>query len=302
LKLRHRFGIFAFVLLLALLPACGRPRQQVANEVKGDEIAALNSQMPTSAKWSVPQLSESGIMVEATWGEMSGFDFDYLRRSEHYGHLLRELNVSEPERLYSGTDFQVFLPRQEVSVGEVWSLSSENIHPFLSQFHPDFNTDLNMDASGAYALLKAVSPQRWDVMFRIHGQFSLEETVYITPAQFAGRLRINTEEGTVEAFELQIPEKRAFNLAYEAHGDGGSMAGLGFVTDMELRSVPPNDASHSWTEQLETADAEKALARSFYPFEKIEWQSLQSARTKARREGKNLFVLIIAGVLDDQSC
>ena len=119
---------------------------------------------------------------------------------------LFDLSPHEATREYNGEAFKCFSPRVNcVAVGDVWELNLDSVIPFLSQFHPGATGKLRHGQKGAFACLRALSPDYADITFRIHAEFTLatrrkpgwkpgthehliDEARFI-PSQFTGRLR-----------------------------------------------------------------------------------------------------------------
>lgn len=271
-----------------------------SRKVTLEEIPAPS--LPTfTTQWETRVLSGSPIVLRAFWGEMSGFGIELLRDSQIYGHFIDELSLQEPERTYPGTEFQSLMWNDSIRVGQTFDIDPIKLKPFLTQFHHDVITDLNMDATGAYGILQAAGPDYYSLFFRLHAQFRVAEIIYLTPAQFDGRLLVNRKSGDIVEFEIEVPTEHLKNVAFEVHDHDG-LTGLGQIDEMSLRAEGHQLAEPDWTEQIEPKLARDILADTFFACRKIDWVPLKEAVKTSEESGKPLFVLAIAGVLDDQSC
>lgn len=312
LEKRPRFFL-VFCLCLLLLSGCRRQSQSgvltegesPAESTPREPIASSTPEASTSKTfskvWSIPSLSDDGISVGANWGQVEGSDFPRLRQST-FGSMVQSLDEFESERYYPFADFSAFLPGEGVRVGEIWKLQETGVSHFLSQLQPNFTLSMNMEGSGAYGILRAASETRLEVIFRIHGQFSFEDTVYITPGQFAGQLVVNVADKSIESFEITVPREYEPNIAFEAYGENESMVGSGFAESMYLRSIPYRTPAGDWEDELEVGEAKRRLAQEFYKFLEIDWASLEGARSKSEEQSKPIFLVIFMAPLDEQTC
>ena len=77
---------------------------------------------------------------------------------------------------YELSVFKVLLPpRVDTAVGDVWTLDARQMLPFLRQFHPGATVSLS-GQQGAYACLRAASPDYHEIAFQFHADFNLEIT------------------------------------------------------------------------------------------------------------------------------
>ena len=102
--------------------------------------------------------------------------------------------------------FDVFLPpTNEAAVGEVWAFDASGVLPFLHQFHPGASIALS-GKRGAFACLRALSPDYAEIIFRFHADFNLEMVenlveIHELDAQTRGAEKI--EELKAEIAEVQ---------------------------------------------------------------------------------------------------
>lgn len=241
-----------------------------------------------------PQQLEMTAVVEPFEGE------EMKRLSDQDAERL-SFQPAEARRTYKSEDFRFLLPATPVTVGEVWKLPQGGATSLLTQFHPSAREKLaaNMDGAGAYAILRARSDQRAEILFRVHAQLEVHPSVSLSPAQFEGQTVLNTETGQIESVHLSVPTRHAKNLNFEIHHDEHRV-GMIFAPRFELSSGP--EESRSWEEEMEPSLARQSLAKRFYAFEQLDWVEPEEALSRARESGKPLFAVVIEGVLNDQSC
>lgn len=207
---------------------------------------------------------------------------------------------THPLQHYSTTDFQVFLPPSTVSIGDVWDLDPEGILPFLRQFHPGATMDVGYNGDGAKACLRAFSPEYADIVFRIHARFTLNTSIeaYLRPAQFAGHLRINRNNGTIYQWTLSLPNRNS-NVdmgAFRTHD-------IGFVPRMELCSLSETQPkSMAWEAAITEEEADRKFQNALYKFAEIEWMPVEDAVDLAKASNRPIHAVLLFGVLDDESC
>ena len=306
------------VVMMALNFACSsgdraKPKSASTSQAVRDEeqskhnivrLAAHAVPCPIAPKvtksWETPELTSQSIQLLAAWGTMSGPDIELLRHSNIYGHHVEGLEAEIREASYSEETFANFLWKDKIKVGEPWKLEEFKAIPVLEQLHHVPLTNLNMDASGAYAVLRAASSDYFQILFRLHAQFCIADYIYLTPAQFDGTLLIDRRTGKVELFELLVPNNHRKNLAFEVHEHDG-LTGLGQIKGMRIGTESPL-LSPKWEEKISDEEARELLANEFFTCRNISWLPLDKAVKKSQETKKPLFLLAIAGVLDDQSC
>lgn len=220
---------------------------------------------------------------------------------------LVNLRVAEPEKHHSASVFQAFLPKEPVSVGDLWVVDMLGVLALFKQLHPNPNFFLHInsgDSFGLWACLRAYNDQYADIVFRIHAEFKLEDG-WFTPSQFAGHLVIDRIEEKVAFFEMYVPKgvinfdinwKRDKNASYH-------ITGTGFCPKMELRAGTQDLLEHiEFTESITQAKAERALILRFYKSQQINWVPLAQVLEKAQAQQKPIHVISIDGPLVDESC
>ena len=207
---------------------------------------------------------------------------------------------AQPLKNYNTTDFQVFLPPSTAKVGDVWDLDPERILPFLRQFHPGATLKYKNGQNGAKACLQAISPEYANITFRIHARFILDKSIgaYFRPAQFAGRMIIDLNNGTICQWTLSLPRRNS-NVdigAFRTHD-------LGFVPRMELCSLSETQPkSMTWEAAITAEEVEKKFQDALYKFFEIEWTPVENAVELAKASNRPIHAVLLFGVLDDESC
>lgn len=278
------------------------PKQTISTQpISVSDSPSSSEPITPGQEWPRPELSESVVELTAVWGAMTGRDLDHLRRSEGFGQVVRDLKLETPKQSYQSADFACLLWNEPVKVGQTWDIEPTLAAKYLCQFRPEVKTKLNINGRGARGVLRAVSADSYEVLFRLHAQFPLDKKIYLTPSQFDGRLVIDRHSGDVLEVKVEVPRNHFKNLAFEVHA-GKWMTGLGVMEEMTLEWQSPERASSEWGEEISVEEARNILANTFYECRKINWLPLEQAIKESKAQKKPLFVLAIAGALDDQSC
>ena len=218
---------------------------------------------------------------------------------------LVNLRVAEPEKRHPASVFQAFLPKNPVSVGDLWVPDMIRVVTLLKQLHPNPNFFLHINAGdsfGLWACLRAYNEQYADIVFRIHAEFKLKDG-WFTPSQFTGHLVIDRKKGKVAFFEMYVP-KGVINFDVNWKKDKGSMvASTGFCSKMELRAGTQDLLENvEFTEAITQAAAERALILRFYKSQHINWIPPDQVLEMAQAQQKPIHVISIDGPLVDESC
>lgn len=247
---------------------------------------------------------------------------------------LANLRVAEPEKSYSASVFQAFLPTEarlqkarekpflqelkgllrenptsrgnSISVGEVWQIERDGLLKLLRQLHPNPNLDMHInqgDSHGAWACLRAYNAEFADIVFRIHAEFKLENG-WFTPSQFTGHLVINRVEEKVSFFRMYVPKGTINFDVNRYHGEGPSFGSdIGFCPQIELRAGVEDIAQDTqFFEAITLVEAERALILRFYKSQQINWISVAEALEMARVQQKLIHVVSTDGPLADEAC
>lgn len=255
-------------------------------------LICLGCQIPSGG--SLPEGTE--LSVRAAWEPLRGKDIETLMAAP-YGQELKDFSVHQPMATYTTEELSDFLPPPSARVGDIWDLHPSLVERLLSQLHGSVETAMNFDGSGSKAILRARSEQYLDIEVRIHAQFVFSENLFISPAQFAGRVLYNRGAERVDFLRLQVPTVHARNIGFEVH-DHDWLSGLGFAPKILLASSTIWTQDPVWDEEITRSQAQAELAEAFYALRELEWLPLE----KALGRGKPAFVIVIEGALDDQSC
>ena len=217
---------------------------------------------------------------------------------------LANLQVAEPEKGYSTSVFQAFLPNEPVSVGDSWQIDDEGALALLKQFQPNPNLDMHInagDSCGLWACLRAYNGEFADIVFRIHAAFALTDG-WFTPSQFAGHLVIDRLKKSILFFQMRVPEGTWFDVNWKKHKDHSGFSTSGGVCpkiELRTRTQIPNP---EYTESITQKEAESALIRRFYKSQRINWVSLEEALETAQVMQKPIHAISIDGPLADEAC
>ena len=217
---------------------------------------------------------------------------------------LANLRVAEPEKQYSASVFQAFLPDNPVSIGDHWQIEPGSVPTLLQQLHPNPNLEIHSagDSRGLWACLCAYNDQFADIMFRIHAEFTLEDGRF-TPSQFTGHLVVDRIKEKVAFFEMYVPEGPVnFDVSWER--EKYSIIDSGLCTEMKLRvgtQNPIRDAEFT-EESITDEEAKRILRQCFYKSEQINWVQPEQALEIAQAQQKPIHVVSIDGPLTDEAC
>jgi len=234
--------------------------------------------------------------------------------------LLTESTAARSRATYTARDLSVFLPDEVLGPGQMWTIDPGAAASFLEQFNPHASTSFDRyhqpygrrpGPAGAFGILRAVSADYLDVLFRVHAEFVLMDgAVLYTPACFLGRLLVDRRAGTVDYFQMRVPTDRPVNVNLT----------LNFrlpdpprkrVSNIVFEHVDPMElvggdgervASIDWEDALDLEDAHLRLKGAFYKFMDIEWVPPEEMLEIAQRVDKPIVAVVLTSPLDDQSC
>ncbi len=231
-----------------------------------------------------------------------------------------DLKPAKVRQTYTERDFSAFLPPVVGEVAQLWALDSEKVAAILKQFHPHPSMHLvapgrRAGPDGAFAILRAVSPSHFDILFRIHAEFYLTPDdwptgvpptgAWYTPAYFSGRVLVNKPQGTVDHFRLELATEKALNVHLTVDASDRDFTAQWHdvvrVERMELTGGNGNE-NIPWTKSLTSADAQGRLAQVFYKSLEINFVPLDQALALARSRGRPIFAIVSWGSFEDQSC
>ena len=218
---------------------------------------------------------------------------------------LVNLRVAEPEKQHPASVFQAFLPKNPVSVGDLWVPDMIGIVNLFKQLHPNPNFFLHINAGdsfGLWACLRGYNDQYADIVFRIHAEFKLKDG-WFTPSQFTGHLVIDRKKEKVAFFEMYVP-KSVINFDVNWKRDTGDMVtSTGFCSKMELRAGTQDLLENvEFTASITQAAAERALILRFYKSQQINWVPLAQVLEIAQAQQKPIHVISVDGPLVDEAC
>lgn len=250
--------------------------------------------------WQAGPLGSTSIELNAFWEPLTDAVYQFDQKP-----LIRDLVVAEKQKSWRSSDFQVFMPKQPVAIGDSWTVDPNLVLPFLKQFHPGANADLHhgaVSAPGGWACLSALDNRFAEIRFRVHAEFVLDgdgsfpNSSWYTPAQFQGKITVDCNSNSVVGFQMGVPDQSAnvdLNLP--------TGADIGRVPRMELigGTFPEFDGKNRGITDDEVCSL---LAKKFYQFAEVNWLSLPEARRQSLQTGKPLHVIALFGSLDDESC
>ena len=232
---------------------------------------------------------------------------EYTQRNYHVDwDELANLKPVEPEKLYSATIFQAFLPSVQVSVGECWKVEEEGALILLRQLNPNPQLDLDVDSGDSYGLwacLRAKNDEYAEILFRIHAEYVLENG-WFAPSQFAGYMVIDRLNNKVWAFKMHVPEATLnFDVRWRLFGDERRGAVIGYCPQMEL-CAGVQDVLHDakFNEAITQEEALHSLMLCFYKSAQINWFPLEEALELAPELQKPIHAISSGGPLTDESC
>lgn len=256
------------------------------------------------------------IEVEAHWAPIADARYNLHRQSAAHIELF-DLSASQPRKIYDLNAFKAFLPRGGVNVGDTWELLDwTHLLGFLRQFHPSAKMDFTWShgQSGAFGCLRAISSVYAEIVFRIHADIPLESIAHrawmnerdygefaqarFSPGQFAGRLLLDLNVGTVAAFSFYLPDRNS-NVDIWAFDN----ADMVFVPRMELTSLTTETPEQIyWSDAIDIAEAKRLLTLKFYKFAEIDWCPIQEVFARAEATQHPIQAIFFWGQLDDESC
>ena len=256
--------------------------------------------------------NSASLEVHAHWDPISDATHNLHKEPENI--QLFDLSPNEPIREYNGQAFNAFLTASTVAVGDVWELDLDSVIPFLSQFHPGATGELRHGQKGAFACLRALSPDYADITFRIHAEFTLAtrpkpgsepntdedhvQRARFIPSQYAGQLLINLKTGVICDFSLTLPPRNS-NVDINDFG----YADMVFVPRMKLHATSTEARDGiAWESTITSEGARRRLELKFYKSAEINWLPLEEAVEKAEATQRPLHAVLSWGPLDDESC
>uniref|UniRef100_I3J6K8 Selenoprotein N n=1 Tax=Oreochromis niloticus TaxID=8128 RepID=I3J6K8_ORENI len=266
-----------------------------------------------------------------------------------------------PSSSFSASQFRVFLPpKNKIEVGDTWWVIPSElniftgylpnnryhpptprgrevvIHSLLSMFHPRPFIKTRFAPQGTVACIRASNDFYYDIVFRIHAEFQLNDIpdfpFWFTPGQFTGNIVLSKDASHVRLFHLYVPNNRSLNVdmewLYGASESSNMEVDIGYLPQLELQSAGPStpsiitdeqgniidrrDSSSEpiqfvfeeihWTSEISQEEAARRMEVTFYPFKKVSYLPFSEAFERAEAEQKLVHSILLWGALDDQSC
>jgi hypothetical protein len=267
--------------------------------------------LPHGFRGEVHPLLAGGRPLEVTarWSKIRpGRALEYGYFPAPYYKPFVNLKAAQPTKSYAAGDFSTFLPAEIESAGQMWSLDPAKITPFLRQLHGGGSTNLQAPGrragpNGAFALLRAVSANHLDIVFRVHAEFQVDTATFVTPSCFLGRLVLNRQTGDIDRFEMKIPQDKPLNVTLTlVRPDVEALIDIIHVESMELSGGDTDVEKLVWDESVDLQKAHTELKEVFFRFMDIDWVPPTEALAKAKELGKPVMALVLWGCLDEQSC
>lgn len=269
-------------------------------------FASISSRAVPSAQSAELALRGGALELEARWEPLTDTVYGFEKQHPEFGSP-----APRAVRERHGVDaFRPFLPSGPVAVGDTWRVDAAAALPFLRQLHAGATMSLHhgeamgLGVPGAWACLRSLDEKEAEIVLRVHAEFRVpgsdgQTRLWITPAQFRGRLRLDRTRGEVRAFELSLPDQSA-NVDVNVAVDGDVKADIGRFPQLGVAGGElPGPAAGGG---LSLQAAEVLLARRFYPLAELEWLELPAALARARETDQPLHIVALFGSLLDESC
>ncbi|KAL4624193.1 selenoprotein N-like [Arapaima gigas] len=267
-----------------------------------------------------------------------------------------------PSSVFHARQFRAFLPpKDKLDVGDTWWIvpSELNIftgylpnnryqpptprgkevilHSLLSMFHPRPFVKTRFAPQGAVGCIRAASDYYFDITFRIHAEFQLNDVpdfpFWFTPGQFTGHIVLSRDASHVRNFHLYVPNDRSLNVdmewLYGASESSNMEVDIGYLPQMELQATRPSVPTFihdeegnvidsrvggaggdpiqfvfeeiAWKSEISHEEAARRMELTFYPFKKVEYLPFSEAFDRAQAEKKLVHSILLWGALDDQA-
>ncbi|KAK5857499.1 hypothetical protein PBY51_010741 [Eleginops maclovinus] len=266
-----------------------------------------------------------------------------------------------PASSFTASQFRAFLPpKNKDEVGDTWWVIPSElniftgylpnnryhppspkgkevlIHSLLSMFHPRPFIKSRFAPQGAVACIRASNDFYYDILFRIHAEFQLNDVpdfpFWFTPGKFIGNIVLSKDASHVRHFHLYVPSDRSLNVdmewLYGASESSNMEVDIGYLPQLELQATGPSTPSIimdeegniidsqdgdsepiqfvfediQWTSEISEKEATRRLEVTLYPFKKVSYLPFSEAFERAAAENKLVHSILLWGALDDQSC
>ncbi|KAF3844948.1 hypothetical protein F7725_008111 [Dissostichus mawsoni] len=197
-----------------------------------------------------------------------------------------------PASSFSASQFRAFLPpKNKDEVGDTWWVIPSElniftgylpnnryhppspkgkevlIHSLLSMFHPRPFIKSRFAPQGAVACIRASNNFYYDIVFRIHAEFQLNDVpdfpFWFTPGKFIGNIVLSKDASHVRHFHLYVPNDRSLNVdmewLYGASESSNMEVDIGYLPQLELQATGPSTPS-SWIRRVTSSTAKMETA------------------------------------------
>uniref|UniRef100_A0A1A8HVP6 Selenoprotein N, 1 n=1 Tax=Nothobranchius kuhntae TaxID=321403 RepID=A0A1A8HVP6_NOTKU len=212
-----------------------------------------------------------------------------------------------PSSSFFASQFRVFLPpKNKLEVGDTWWVIPSElniftgylpnnryhppspkgkevlIHSLLSMFHPRPFIKSRFAPQGTVACIRASSDFYYDIVFRIHAEFQLNDVpnfpFWFTPGQFTGNIVLSKDASHVRRFHLYVPNERSLNVdmewLYGASESSNMEVDIGYLPQLELQSTGPSTPSVITDEEGNVVDSRDGSSEPIqFIFEEINWNT-----------------------------
>uniref|UniRef100_A0A3Q3D928 Selenoprotein N n=1 Tax=Hippocampus comes TaxID=109280 RepID=A0A3Q3D928_HIPCM len=264
-----------------------------------------------------------------------------------------------PSSSFFASQFKVFLPpKNKQEVGDTWWVIPSElniftgylpnnryhpptpkgkevlIHSLLTMFHPRPFIKSRFAPQGTIACIRASNDFYYDIVFRIHAEFQLNDVpnfpFWFTPGQFTGNIVLAKDASHVRHFHLYVPSDKSLNVdmewLYGASESSNMEVDIGYLPLLELQSTGPSIPSVimdeegnvidsrggsaepiqfvfediDWSVEIDQKEAARRLEVTLYPFKKVSYLPFSEAFQRAEAEKKLVHSILLWGALDDQ--
>ncbi|HEX6882527.1 MAG TPA: hypothetical protein VF530_04040 [Planctomycetota bacterium] len=234
--------------------------------------------------------------------------------------LLTESRPAAERASYGARELSVLLPATVEEAGQMWRIDPAAAARFLAQIHPATATDFTRydqpygrrpGPAGAFGILRAVTPELLDVVFRVHAEFVLKKgAIVYTPACFLGRMLVDRARDAVVYLEMHVPTDLSVNLnvllTFPLPDDPRKEVTNIVFERVEILGLVGGDAAALARVPSEGAldpqVAHDRLKRAFYKFLDIAWVPPEEVVATAARVQRPILMAVLTSPLDDQSC
>jgi len=281
------------------------------------ELAA-DARLELVARWNptLPEAKRKGLKL----GIIDNQESPEYALPDELVALLTQSRPAAERASYGAEELSVLLPAAIEGVGQMWRIDPAAAARFLAQIHPATATDFTHydqpygrrpGPAGAFGILRALTPELLDVVFRVHAEFVLKKgAIVYTPACFLGRMLVDRARDEVVYLEMHVPTDLSVNLnvllTFPLPDDPRKeVTNIVFerVETMGLAGGDPAALARVPGEgTIDPDEAHARLKRAFYKFLDIAWVPPEQAVETAARVERPILFAVLTSPLDDQSC